>query len=108
MKLPGAAKGFWCGNIKAGINYNFDAHNNAFFNIGYNSKAPQFKSGVFMSATSSNVTNDRVKNEKSFSTELGYSFHNRWLVFKANAYYTKWLDKSMTKKAKSLSSIIST
>ena len=93
-------KGFWCGNIKAGINYNFDAHNNAFFNIGYNSKAPQCKSGVFMSATSSNVTNDRVKNEKSFSTELGYSFHNRWLVFKANAYYTKWLDKSMTKKGK--------
>ena len=93
-------KGFWCGNIKAGINYNFDSHNNAFFNIGYNSKAPQFKSGVFMSATSSNVTNDNVKNEKSFSTELGYSFHNRWLVFKANAYYTKWLDKSMTKKGK--------
>jgi outer membrane receptor protein involved in Fe transport len=53
-----------------------------------------------MSPTSSNVTNDRVKNEKSFSTELGYSFHNRWLVFKANAYYTKWLDKSMTKKGK--------
>ena len=93
-------KGFWCGNIKAGVNYNFDAHNNAFFNIGYNSKAPQFKSGVFMSPTSSNVTNDNVKNEKSFSMELGYSFHNRWLVFKANAYYTKWLDKSMTKKGK--------
>ena len=93
-------KGFWCGNIKAGVNYNFDARNNAFFNIGYNSKAPQFKSGVFMSPTSSNVTNDNVKNEKSFSMELGYSFHNRWLVFKANAYYTKWLDKSMTKKGK--------
>lgn len=93
-------KGFWCGNIKAGINYNYDDHNNAFFNIGYSSKAPQFKSGVFMSPTSSNVTNDNVKNEKSFSTELGYSYHNRWLVFKANAYYTKWLDKSMTKKGK--------
>ena len=53
-----------------------------------------------MSPTSSNVTNDNVKNEKSFSMELGYSFHNRWLVFKANAYYTKWLDKSMTKKGK--------
>lgn len=93
-------KGFWCGNIKAGINYNFDEHNNVFFNIGYNSKAPQFKSGVFMSPTSSNVTNDNVKNEKSFSAELGYSFHNQWLIFKANAYYTKWLDKSMTKKGK--------
>ncbi len=93
-------KGFWCGNIKSGINYNFDDHNNAYFNIGYNSKAPQFKSGVFMSPTSSNVTNDNVKNEKSFSTELGYSLHNRWLVFKANAYYTRWMDKSMTKKGK--------
>ena len=93
-------KGFWCGNIKAGINYNIDNHNNVFFNIGYNSKAPQFKSGVFMSATSSNVTNDNVKNEKSFSTELGYSFHHKWLMLKANAYYTKWLDKSMTKKGK--------
>ena len=93
-------KGFWCGNIKGGINYNINKHNNIFFNIGYNSKAPQFKSGVFMSATSSNVTNDNVKNEKSFSTEFGYSLHHKWLVLKANTYYTKWVDKSMTKKGK--------
>lgn len=93
-------KGFWCGNIKSGINYNFDKKANAFFNIGYNSKAPQFKSGVFMSATSSNVINENVRNEKSFSTELGCSFYNKWFVFKTNAYYTLWLDKSMTKKGK--------
>ena len=92
--------GFLGGNIKTGANYNINKNNNVFANIGYNSKAPAFKNGAFMSATSSNVTNKRAKNEKSLSAEIGYMFHNEYLNFKANAYYTKWMDKSMTKKGK--------
>lgn len=92
--------GFWGGNIKCGINYLLNEHHNIYFNFGYNSRAPQFKSGAFMSATSSNITNKLAKNEKSLSTEVGYTYHSNWITLKANAYYTKWIDKSMTKKGK--------
>jgi hypothetical protein len=92
--------GFWGGNIKSGINYNFTKKSNVFLNFGINSRAPQFKSGAFMSATSSNIINDRVKNEKSASVELGYVFHNSFLNFKSNGYYTRWMDKSMAKRGK--------
>lgn len=90
--------GFIGGNIKTGANYIINKQNNVFVNVGYNSKAPAFKSGAFMSANSSNVTNKRAKNEKSLSAEIGYMYQNECLNFKANAYYTKWMDKSMTKK----------
>lgn len=90
--------GFIGGNIKTGANYIINRQNNVFVNVGYNSKAPAFKSGAFMSANVSNVTNKRAKNEKSLSAEIGYMHQNEYLNFKANAYYTKWMDKSMTKK----------
>ena len=90
--------GFIGGYIKTGANYIINRQNNVFVNVGYNSKAPAFKSGAFMSANSSNVTNKRAKNEKSLSAEIGYMYQNELLNFKANAYYTKWMDKSMTKK----------
>ncbi len=92
--------GFWGGNVKAGINYNINDKNNVFVNVGYVSKAPQFKSGAFMSANSSNIINDKVKNEKAFTAEVGYAFCNDFMQIKANAYLTRWLDKSMTKKGK--------
>lgn len=92
--------GFWCGNVKSGINLNLNNRNNIFFNLGFNSKAPQFKSGAFMSANTSNVINTKACNEKSLSAELGYMFITTYLSLKANAYYTQWIDKSMTKKGK--------
>lgn len=92
--------GFWGGNIKLGANYKISQSSNLFCNFGFNSKAPQFKSGAFMSATSSNVTNDLAKNEKSISSEIGYMYRANWLTIKANAYFAKWIDKSMTKKGK--------
>ena len=33
-------------------------------------------------------------NEKSLSAEIGYMYYNEYLNFKANAYYTKWMDKT--------------
>lgn len=90
--------GFWGGYMKAGLNYLVDKYNNIYLNIGYNSKIPQFKSGAFMSANTSNVINKLAENEKSTSIEAGYTLNNRFYLFNVNAYYTKWLDKSMTKK----------
>ena len=91
---------YWSGTIKGGFNYIINPHNNVYFNAGFISRAPQFKSGAFMSATSSNVINTMAKNEKSATAEVGYSFHNEYISVNANAYYTEWIDKSMTKKGK--------
>jgi outer membrane receptor protein involved in Fe transport len=45
----------------------------------------------------SNEINDNAINEKVVSLELGYGFRNRWLTANVNAYYTKWLDRTMVK-----------
>ena len=92
--------GFWGGNVKSGINYNINNYHNVFLNGGYITKVPQFKGGAFMSATSSNIINDNAKNEKAISAELGYRYHNKFVSFNLNSYYTRWKDKSMTKKGK--------
>ena len=84
------------GNVKAGANYNFDDHHNAFFNIGYISRAPKFNA-AFMQFTTSNVENKDAKNEKILSFEVGYGWRCSWAQLKVNGYFTKWMDKEMTK-----------
>ena len=85
--------------VKGGLNYNFNTHHNAFFNIGYISRAPKFNYGVFLTPMASNVTNPDAKNEKVFSFELGYGYRLKWLQVDVNGYWTKWFDKSMSKSA---------
>lgn len=92
-----ATKNFIGGTIKGGVNYNFDRHNNAFFNLGYISRAPFFSRGVFLNSTNSNVVNPNAKNEKVYSFEAGYGYHSRQLAVTVNAYYTKWIDKTTSK-----------
>ncbi len=89
---------FMGGTIKGGANYNFDRHNNAFFNIGFISRAPFFRN-VFMSYTKSNMLNKDAVNEKIFSAEVGYGYHSPKLAVTFNAYFTKWYDRSMVKSA---------
>lgn len=89
---------FMGGTIKGGANYNFDKHNNAFFNIGFISRAPFFRS-VFMSYTKSNLLNKDAVNEKIFSAEVGYGYHSPKVAVTFNAYYTKWYDRTMIKSA---------
>ena len=36
-------------------------------------------------------------NEKTYSFEIGYGYHSPILAVDVNAYYTKWLDKTMSK-----------
>ncbi len=82
---------------KGGANYNLTDNHNVFFNLGYISRAPKFSYGAFMQATTSHAINENAKNEKVLSFELGYGFRNSWLTANLNAYYTKWIDKTMTK-----------
>lgn len=84
------------GNIKAGANYNLNDYHNVFVNLGYISRAPKFN-GAFMNSTTSNYLNEDAKNEKILSFELGYGWHCSWANVKMNGYYTKWMDKTMTK-----------
>lgn len=92
-----ATKNFIGGTIKGGVNYNIDKHNNVFFNAGYISRAPFFSYGVFLSSQRSNITNPDATNEKVASVELGYGYHSRTLAIDFNAYYTKWMDRTMSK-----------
>ena len=83
--------------VKGGANYNINENHNVFFNAGYISRAPMFNN-VFLTYTSSNVTNPDAKNEKVLSFEVGYGYRLKWLQVDLNAYWTKWMDKSMAKQ----------
>jgi hypothetical protein len=88
---------FLGGTAKFGINYNIDRHNNVYGNVGYISRAPFFSSGVFLSSSVSNAANPNPLNEKVTSFEVGYGYSSPIFSATANAYYTKWLDKTTTR-----------
>ena len=88
--------GFAGGTIKGGVNYEINNNNNVFVNVGYISRAPKF-TGAFMSANTSHMLNKEARNEKIASVELGYGFHNAYINIMANAYYTRWMDKTMSR-----------
>ncbi|WP_284460643.1 TonB-dependent receptor, partial [Chryseobacterium sp.] len=77
-------------NIKGGANYNIDANNNVFANIGYYSKQP-LMSAVYPS--NQQVVNPNLTNEKIFSVELGYGFKTANFNAKVNVYRTEWKDR---------------
>lgn len=83
--------------VKGGANYNLNENHNVFANVGYISRAPKYSYGAFMTADKSNVLNKDAVNEKVFSAELGYGYRTSWLTANLNLYYTKWMDKTMTK-----------
>ncbi len=83
--------------MKGGANYNIDEHNNVFLNLGYISRAPYFSGGVFLQATTSNAINKKAVNEKVMSYEVGYGYKSRSFSLLANAYYTRWMDRTTTR-----------
>lgn len=83
--------------VKGGVNYNFATSHNIFANIGYISRAPFFSGGAFLQSTTSNDVNPNAVNEKIFSAEAGYGFYWKYASVRINAYYTKWMDKTMSK-----------
>lgn len=90
---------FIAGNVKAGINYNIDRHNNVFANGGYISRAPFFSGGAFLSSTVSNAVNPNAVNEKCVSAEIGYEFHSPKFTAQVNGYWTRWMDQTMVKSS---------
>ena len=84
------------GTIKGGINYKFAKDHNVFLNAGYISRAPKYQA-IYMSVSTSNAINNEAKNEKIASVEVGYGFENQYVAVHANAYFTEWMDKTMTK-----------
>ena len=83
-------------NLKGGVNYNLTENHNVFFNLGYISRAPMFDA-AFINSQNSHALNPDAKNEKIFSFELGYGYRSRFFTANVNAYYTKWMDKTMTR-----------
>ena len=84
-------------NLKGGLNYNLTENHNVFANLGYISRAPYFSGGVFLNNQVSNATNPDAVNEKVLSFELGYGYRSKFLSANVNAYFTKWVDKTMTR-----------
>ncbi|MGL4852368.1 MAG: TonB-dependent receptor [Phocaeicola sp.] len=85
--------------VKGGVNYNIDESHNLFANLGYISRAPFFSGAAFLQVSTSNEVNKDAVNEKVFSFELGYGYKSSWLSANMNAYYTKWMDKTMTRSS---------
>lgn len=83
-------------NAKGGLNYNLTENHNVFFNLGYISRAPMFEA-AFINSQNSHALNPDAKNEKILSFELGYGYRSRFFTANVNAYYTKWMDKTMFK-----------
>ena len=79
--------------IKGGANYNLTDNHNVFFNTGYFQRQPDFDA-VYLNYL--NDLNENAENEKVFSFELGYGYRSSMISANVNAYYTKWMDKTMT------------
>jgi outer membrane cobalamin receptor len=81
------------GNVKVGINYNINSHNNVFANSGYYSKQP-FMNAVY--PNNRNYVNSNLTNEKIFGVELGYGFRSSKFNANINVYKTTWKDRFQT------------
>ena len=90
-------------NYKAGFNYNFTEKHNIFVNLGQYSRAPYF-GFIFNGASptsatalnSGNTVNSNINNEKATAFEGGYGFRSSAFKFKINAYYTTFVDRTVT------------
>ncbi len=80
-------------SLKAGLNYKFDTHNNAYVNVSYFTKAPI----AFNVFDYSNNKYQNVVNEKIFNSELGYRFAGYHFQLNVNAYYTTWKDQAISR-----------
>ncbi len=79
-------------DMKAGMNYAADNHNNIYFNVGFYTREPLFK---FVFVNYSNAVARNLVNEKIRAAEAGYSFTNGKSSVRLNGYLTDWRDKSL-------------
>jgi len=81
-------------NIKGGLNYNINSQHNIYVNGGYIKRAPVFNNAYLNYTTE---INDNAKYETIITTEIGYGYKSKILIFKIDAYRTNWLDKALVK-----------
>lgn len=79
-------------SVKAGFNYRFAGIHNAFVNGGYVTRPPMMDN-IF----SDNVPISHPIKERIATFEIGYGLNTRTLSLTLNGYYTRWMDKSVTK-----------
>ncbi|MEG1648579.1 MAG: TonB-dependent receptor plug domain-containing protein [Rikenellaceae bacterium] len=77
---------------KAGVNYAITKLHSVYANGGYITKAPMFNN-IYVN----NTPIADPKNEKIATAEIGYNFNSRTLRIGVTGYYTKWMNKSVTK-----------
>ena len=76
------------GGVKFGSTLNMGHGNTLIFGIGYEHRAPQARNS-FMAPEINNNFVRNLKNERVFSTELGYQYENAWMHLNLNAYYSR-------------------
>jgi len=76
------------GGVKLGASFNLGRGNTMTMGIGYEHKAPQART-AFAAPEINNDFVTNLKNERVFSTELGYQFETSWLHANINAYYSR-------------------
>ena len=81
-------------SVKAGFNYKIGGFQNVFVNAGYVTKTP-LMNNVFINNT--NEVQKDAKYEKIVTAEIGYGLNLEKFNLNLNGYYTKWMDKSVTK-----------
>jgi iron complex outermembrane receptor protein len=78
--------------FKGGANYNINAHQNVFMNVGYLKMAPRFAL-VF---TSTNQENTKTKMQEVIAVEGGYGIKYPKFAANINTYYTDWRNKPLS------------
>lgn len=76
---------------KGGANYNIDAQNNIYANVGYIQRAPLVGS-LFLNKN--NTINTGAVDEKLLDYELGYGFTSSQFTANVNAYRTTYKDRA--------------
>lgn len=79
-------------SLKAGFNYRITEEHNVFINGGYVTRPPMMDNIYVDNKPLSNPVMERIT-----TVELGYGFHINKVDVTLSAYYTKWMDKSVTK-----------
>jgi len=84
--------------VKAGATYKLNAKNYFSVNAGYITKAPTYRS-MFLSPRTRHTSLKDIgadESEKIMTIDFGYNHLGQNLKFKANAYYTRFVDQTRT------------
>lgn len=82
---------FLDGGVKLGTSSNLGRGNTLTIGAGYETRAPQART-AFASPEINNDYVTNLKNEKVFSSEIGYQLQTSWLHANINAYYSYLTD----------------